>query len=332
MSAVQRDWFDARDHYYVVNPDIEPPPKINLQEDHPDFSSDIYDQLGTGSCTANAVAAACWYEEKLGRCEASWGKAGPSRLFIYWLARGAYRYPGFDLPWPLDIGCTVRDSMRSLARCGVCSEQDWPFDVSKKNIKPSDEAFERAKSHKIAAYYRLDPQRPDRYDENFSMKDREKVGAAVLDSLRRCLAEGYPVVFGFWYYLPICDSYDESQTPFVLKDVWTLEGKKFPRHILVECLPKELRIRNKAGKIVAPGHAGLAIGYDDQRQAILVRNSRGSSWSGNGVFWMPYSWITDYGATVDFWTIRMKTPPPYQAPKLWEEVHKDILGHSDSPQ
>lgn len=322
MSALQRDWFDARDHYYVADLNTKPPPRVNLQHNHEDFTSEIYDQLKTGSCTANAVAAALRYEERIGRRGASWGKAGPSRLFIYWLARGAYRYRDFELPWPLDIGCTIRDSMISLAKCGVCSEQDWPFDISQKNIKPSEEAFERAKSYKITAYYRLDPQRPDRYDENFSMEDKEKVGAAVLNNLKKCLTEGYPVVFSFWYYLPIRESYDESQTPFVLKDVWAL---KFPRHCLVECLPSELRIRNKAGNIVAPGHAGLAIGYDDQKQAVLVQNSRGPSWGGNGTFWMPYSWVTDYGATVDFWTVRSTVNDTCQVPKLWEEVHKDIL-------
>lgn len=116
----------------------------------------------------------------------------------------------------------------------------------------------------------------------------------------------------------------------MLKDVWALEEKKFPRHTLIECLPKELRVKDKDGDIVAPGHAVLAIGYDDEKQAVLIQNSRGPTWGGTGTFWMPYSWITDYGATVDFWTFRLKTTTPDQAPKRWEDVHKEILGTSES--
>lgn len=326
MVGLLRDSFDPRDHYYVPSPDVQPLAKVNLRQDHGQLISEIYDQLKTSSCTANATAAAFWYEEKAGRREIIWSDAGPSRLFVYWLARGAYEDPYLNISWPSDSGSCPRDAMMGIAKCGVCDEKDWPFDTNNINTRPSDEIFAKAKPHKINAYYRLDPQRPDHDDKKLSTEDKDKIGAAVLDNLKHCLTEGYPVVFGFFYYLPAHDSYDETQTPFVLKDVWSLKDKPFPRHTHTQDLPIELRIKNKAGNPVSPGHTVLAIGYDDEKQAVLIQNSLGSTWGGNGTFWMPFSWITDCGATTDFWTIRMTTASEDAPPPKWQDVHQQILG------
>jgi C1A family cysteine protease len=55
------------------------------------------------------------------------------------------------------------------------------------------------------------------------------------------------------------------------------------------------------------GHAVLAVGYDDQKQAFLIRNSWGQNWGQSGYFWMPYKFFTPtyngsfyYG---DCWTL-----------------------------
>jgi C1A family cysteine protease len=323
-----KDPFDPRDHYYTPNPTTLPPNSVNLRQDYAQLTSDIYDQLKTNSCTANATAAAFWYEEKIGRREGTWGNRGPSRLFIYWLARGAYKSETLHIRHPYDTGSCVRDAMRGIAKCGVCSEDDWPFDVNAINDQPSDEAVKKAAPHTINTFYRLDPDRPDEDKHNLTGQDKDKVGTLVLDNLKKCPAEQYPVVFGLWYYLPIQDSFDQSQTPFVLKDVWVLSKPKFPRHTFPQDLPEELRIKNKAGDFVSPGHTILAIGYDDEKQAVLIQNSLGPTWGGNGTFWMPYSWITDFAATNDFWTIRSSISSPDTSPKKWDEIHREILSTS----
>jgi len=308
MTGLLKDSFDARHHFYVPELTAQRPRSVNLRQGDACLTLEIYDQLKTGSCTANATAAAFWYEEMAGNRGEVWGKAGPSRLFIYWLARGAYNHPSLNISWPSDSGCSVRDAMRGIAKCGVYREINWPFDITQINRRPPHEAFEKAKPHRIDSFYRLDPQRPYYNDVGLSTEEKDQMGAAVLENPRQCLAERHPVVFEYRYFLPSHKSFDESQTPFVLKDVWALQDKKFPRHTFPENLPDELRIRGKARNLVTAGHTVLAIGYDDDKEAVLIQNSLGPEWGGEGTFWMPYSWITDCGATYDFWTIRCTKP------------------------
>jgi C1A family cysteine protease len=63
-------------------------------------------------------------------------------------------------------------------------------------------------------------------------------------------------------------------------------------------LPKPKREELKGG------HAVLAVGYDDRRNAVLARNSWGPDWGIGGYFWMPYKFISNPEFTHSFWTIR----------------------------
>jgi len=55
---------------------------------------------------------------------------------------------------------------------------------------------------------------------------------------------------------------------------------------------------------VMGGHAVMAVGYDDEKQAVLVRNSWGASWGQEGYFWMPYQFISDSDMADDFWMVQ----------------------------
>ena len=181
--GVKPDKFDPKDHYYQAQALTEPTSFVNLRQEHAEFATKIYDQSITGSCTANAAAAAFWHEEKAGRVNTIWGSAGPSRLFIYWNARGGYLTQKHGIVDPQDDGSSMREAMKSLAVVGACPEIDCPFididaienevsDISDEqeaekkrtalkdvvvNAKPSNVAYKHAANHKISYYYRLDP-------------------------------------------------------------------------------------------------------------------------------------------------------------------------------
>lgn len=91
------------------------------------------------------------------------------------------------------------------------------------------------------------------------------------------LAAGYPVVFGFTVYSSFMS--DEVAKTGVMP-------MPFPKDTL------------------DGGHAVLAVGYDDARNAALVRNSWGEGWGLKGYFWMPYDYIGNANLCDDFWTIR----------------------------
>jgi len=55
---------------------------------------------------------------------------------------------------------------------------------------------------------------------------------------------------------------------------------------------------------VLGGHAVLAVGYDDDQQRFIVRNSWGDTWGIKGYFTMPYAYLLDSNLSDDFWTLR----------------------------
>jgi len=137
----------------------------------------IYDQGHLGSCTANAVAAAYEYDEKLQDEEKTFT---PSRLFIYYNERkmeGTVSY---------DSGATIRDSIKTVYNDGVVSEKLWPYDISKFTVEPNTQCYENAKDHKCVSYKRV--------KQNFS-------------DIQNCLANRYPIVFGMTVY----ESFESEQ-------------------------------------------------------------------------------------------------------------------------
>ena len=99
-----------------------------------------------------------------------------------------------------------------------------------------------------------------------------------LNLLKGCLASGYPFVFGFTVY-------ENFESQAVAQN-----------GIVPMPAPSE--------KVVG-GHAVLAVGYDDQTQRFLVRNSWGTGWGMNGYFSMPYGYVTDANLADDLWTVRL---------------------------
>jgi C1A family cysteine protease len=206
----------------------------------------VYDQGERGSCTANALNAAYQFEEM------KQGKENfiPSRLFVYYNER-AMEGTIYE-----DAGAIIRDGIKTLVKDGVCPETMWEYIPSRFSIKPPQECYDAALNNQVLSYYSV----------NKTIRD-----------VKQCLAEGYPVVFGFTVF----DSF---------------MSQKVARTGIAE-MPK----RNEQPQ---GGHAIMAVGYDDSKEALIIRNSWGTNWGLNGYFYMPYGYITNNLAT-DFWTIRL---------------------------
>ena len=166
------------------------------------------------------------------------------------------------------LHCVVRlrDALKAVYKRGVCPEILWPYkeDSGTLRARPPQEAFEVAANRRIVEYHRIPIGTMSRPE--------------FLRHLKRCMADGCLFVFGFTLY--------ESFESMAVKKsgIMPIPDRKHEK---------------KLG-----GHAVMAVGYDDRRSAVLVRNSWGLNWGIKGYFWMPYSLISDPGFAHDFWTIR----------------------------
>ena len=248
---------DLPDHRDLVYATPHPvalalPPSVDLRPKCPP----VYDQGQLSSCTANAIAGAVEFDQ----IKLKLPKFVPSRLFIY------YNERDMEHDVNSDGGAQIRDGIKSVAQQGVCPETLWPYNDQTKGVaegtkclyaeKPSPECYADAKKHTVKLYERLTP---------------------VLNTLKGCLASGYPFVCGITVY--------ES-----------FEGPKVAKTGIVP-LPE-------AKEKMVGGHAVVAVGYHDAKQQFIMRNSWGPKWGLKGYFLLPYAYLTDTNLADDFWTIR----------------------------
>lgn len=92
-----------------------------------------------------------------------------------------------------------------------------------------------------------------------------------------CLDEGYPFIIGFSVY----ESFES--------DAVASNGiVPMPAH----------------GERLLGGHAVMVVGYDEDKQWFIVRNSWGVNWGDKGYFYMPFAYLMNSKLSSDFWTIR----------------------------
>lgn len=208
----KRQKLDHRDLQYNAVPiNIRKP--VDLRPKMPP----IYDQGQTGSCVANATAAAFQYA-RMSQSLANWT---PSRLFIYWNTR--------DLEGTTDedAGSENRDAIKSVANIGVCPETEWQFSAAMVTAKPSDRAYALATHAKAIQY------------------------AAVrnsLESILSCLNHNGPVIFGSSVFAGI-QSEEAEKTGYIPMPTNTERAMGGHAMMIVGWLPDTHRfiIRNSWG-------------------------------------------------------------------------------------
>jgi C1A family cysteine protease len=168
---------------------------------------------------------------------------------------------------PMDNGAQIRDGIKSVAAQGVCSEKTWPYSDKNKDPQPCT-ACPYAKKPSAKAYAEA---------KKHLVKTYQRV-PQDLAHLKGCLNEGFPFVFGFTVYA-------------------SFEGNEVANSGIVP-MPAP-------GEKVVGGHAVAAVGYDDNKQMFIVRNSWGPDWGLAGYFMIPFAYLTDSNLADDFWTIRM---------------------------
>lgn len=96
-----------------------------------------------------------------------------------------------------------------------------------------------------------------------------------MDSLKQCLSDRFPFVFGTTLF----ESFESERTE-------TRGTVSMP----------------KPGEQELGGHAMLCVGYNDNTQRFVVRNSWGSDWGSKGYCTIPYEYMMRFAR--DFWTVR----------------------------
>jgi len=102
-----------------------------------------------------------------------------------------------------------------------------------------------------------------------------------LEALQVSLAHNLPIVIGFTVY----DSFESQEV--------AATG--------IVPMPDLARERQLGG------HAVCAVGYDDEKQWVIVRNSWGTEWGDKGYCYFPYAMFADKELVSDMWTGQLQS-------------------------
>jgi len=245
------------------------------------LTSAIINQGLLNSCSACAIAVAAelyLIKDNQPFINENASNIDASQMFIYYNERVAEDVVDLNAP------VFIRNGIKSLFKNGICSEISWPYPETTlpENIK------EIVKNGTVADISSAMAQALKDNEPELHAAIKEKPSAAAtqqaekhiitrycklsidngLADLKLSLSNGFPVIFGImvpksFYLIP------ESGV-FIMPEV------------------DEIRLG---------GHALLAVGYDDEKQHFIVRNSWGEEFGDQGYCYIPYEFILGKYAT-----------------------------------
>lgn len=254
----QRDF--SYHHIELMAPSAVLPPLIDLEPRCPP----IFDQGQMGSCSGNSSGNAANFLQLEELLLAKPPGSAPqvfdpckfdsvSRLFIYYGERE------MEGSINQDAGATtLRDACKVLTKTGACRESLWPYKQNLLTQRPSSVAYTEAAKHKVPLYYAL---QQSAYE------------------LKRCLANGYPFMFGVVVYGSFMDEAAGA----------------------TGIIPMPGMFESTEG-----GHAILCVGYDDHKQLFKFQNSWGTGWGDRGYGYLPYHYMLNPNLSDDHFTLRRR--------------------------
>lgn len=174
---------DHRDLLAVTSPTILVDSGVPEKMDHRSLCSSIEDQGELGSCTAHAGVGALEFYEKSDKGKYS----NYARLFLYKKTRDISNLKG-------DTGASLRQTMKAMAKYGICREKFWPYRVSTFENAPTNIQLADAALHQTLKYYRLDAADKTQF----------------LRNIKRCLMNGNAAVIGFSCFDKSLEGADDS--------------------------------------------------------------------------------------------------------------------------
>ncbi|MBS0205140.1 MAG: C1 family peptidase [Planctomycetes bacterium] len=255
---------DRRDLRFVPAPQIMAalPPAADLTTG----MGTVLDQGQLGSCGPNSIDSLVMFDQhKQGiRVESI------SRLFTYYTTRQLMGTTSYD------SGVDNRTMLKALHQYGFCAETLWPYDPV---YAEGDHQQTFATVPPQSAYAAAQPNAISNYS----------AVAQDLDSIRGCIASGFPFLFGFTVY----ESFESPQVT----------------HTGMVPMPG-------GQERVLGGHDVCIVGYNDATQRLKFKNSwNGWGENNSGYGYFPYAYALDSHLSSDFWVINaipggVPTPPP----------------------
>ncbi|MEW6991230.1 C1 family peptidase [Colwelliaceae bacterium 6441] len=291
--TLQPDSHDERDHQFCNIHGVNSPQycDIKCQEEikekiasytlskvdlRAQLTSEIINQGLLNSCSACAIAVASeLYLVKDGQpfIGENASNIDASQMFVYYNERVMEEKVDLNAP------VFIRNGIKSLFKNGICSEKSWPYPemalpesvktvVANGTMEEIQQELSRIMTEHHHEIQRAIKEKPSEQAINQAQKhiinrycklDEEE----DLAELRLSLSKGLPVIFGM----------------MVPKSFYSIGSDG----VMTMPCPKEPRLG---------GHALLVVGFDDEKEVFIVRNSWGEEFGDKGYCYMPYEFFT----------------------------------------
>ncbi|ASC69160.1 uncharacterized protein XM38_000860 [Halomicronema hongdechloris C2206] len=217
-----------------------------------------------------------------------------------------------------DGGASIRQTLKAMRLFGLPPGKYWPYTVEFPDFdeEPPQFCYAFAQNYQAVKYFRLDyfgdtaqPSGSGEYGEAPAPEasPQSVAGRVVLTQIKAVLAAGFPAVFGFPYDAANDHPYpaaDGSQAPINSSNgmIKLPEDLDTFKRTLREMRQGSQDAMTVSSQTAIRGHAVMAVGYDDAREAFLIQNSWGTEWGNQGYGWLAYDYVL-HGLATDWWSL-----------------------------